>query len=171
MAPDISFGDFASKISGERFDYNNIPGFLGMYGLSATGNRYEDIRLVYKVFDETLLNNVRTPMVIEQLPAGISPLIEKHDTNTLRRGFLAMGGFRVMDFYVSSRNPFDVIAEFESQATVLEGRKEKVRRDYDAFIHSLLMGSPPIALMCLSVDKIISFLLEDNSIMDHRIYM
>ena len=118
---------------------------------------------VYKLFKKKLIVNQKTPIIISDLPAGISPLIQKKTQGKLCRSYLVANGATLMEYAIGENDPEKLEQELTKQR---KKQADRYLRDDSALLHAYRMGMPLIGSIFLGIDRIIPALVGVENIND-----
>jgi lysyl-tRNA synthetase class 2 len=125
-------------------------------------------KLIDAIFGHTSEANYIQPTFITDYPVEMSPLTKKHRNNPelTERFELMVCGKEIANAYSELNDPVDQRARFEEQLKLSEkGDDEAMFIDQD-FLRALEYGMPPTSGMGVGMDRLVMFLIGQESIQE-----
>lgn len=118
--------------------------------------------LGYKYFKSKIVPTIINPTLVYNLPSGTSPFIStvNKESSIAIREILIINGMTIAEIYQNERDPFKQIEFLEKQFR----HKKNYKVDYSSYIHSQLYGSPIINVCFVSIDRLLSLLINQDDI-------
>ncbi len=167
----ISYIDELSKRAG--FDILNVETEkirekARTEGLSGW-NKLDRWRLIDKLFDKLIGDEIKNPTFVTDHPKAISPLAKGHREreDRVERFELFILGMEIANAFSELNDPIDQRKRFESQLKQREEGNTEIPSeiDYD-FIDALEYGMPPAGGIGFGIDRIVMLLTNQYSIRD-----
>lgn len=153
--PIVSFDDYYYQKCGAHYDWEALKSNNKIGGKMCTET--------YKLLKKDFFSDQISPIIITNLPAGISPLIHRKSDTVLSRSYLVANRATLMEFAIGESDP--IILEKELTAQALK-QGTRYLRDDSAFLHVHRMGMPSIASIFVGIDRIFPAFLNIENIND-----
>lgn len=147
--PVISFSEFFQCMTGMVY-HRESPEVMEL--IQGTADKSLSVKEVYKFFKQKLIPRQSAPIIVTDLPGGMSPLIQWKDEEFLYRSYLIVNGATLMEAAIGKSDVKELEKELNRQAEEEDGRK--IKRNYEAFLHANAMGIPETASLFISLDRI-----------------
>lgn len=158
--PVMTFEEYHERALGEPFAWDALATDNAAGG-SACAEAYKRLK-------RELVANQVDPVVITDLPAGMSPLIHRKREAVLCRSYLVANRATVAEFAIGENDPKILRRELSRQQ---REQGDRYPRDYEAFLHAYEMGMPRIASVFIGIDRIIAALLGLDGIGEFQMSM
>ncbi len=132
-------------------------------------NKLDRWRLIDKLFDKLIGDEIKNPAFVMDHPKAISPLAKAHreKQDRVERFELFVLGMEIANAFSELNDPIDQKKRFEEQLRQREQGNTEIppEIDYD-FINALEYGMPPAGGIGFGIDRIIMLLTDSHSIRD-----
>ncbi len=125
-------------------------------------------KLIDKIFERTVEDQLVQPTFVTDFPKLLSPLAKTHreDPDLVERFELLIAGYEVANAYSELNDPADQRERFLEQLREKErGDEEAMEMDED-FVRALEYGMPPTAGEGIGIDRLVMLLADTDTIRD-----
>ncbi len=129
------------------------------------------IKEIYKYFKTKIITHQIAPIVVTDLPAGISPLIENKNDHFLYRSYLIVNGATLMESSIGKTSAEELTDALTEQKKELEDKERQEKRDYSAFIHSHYYGMPRTTGLFIGLDRVFPAIFGIENIGEYHMKM
>lgn len=165
----VSFVDALKSKTGIDFD----PLDLERLRIWADGRHPELIevpsyKLLDKLFEMYVEEDLQNPTFVYDFPAIISPLAKKHRSKPglTERWDLYVAGMELAPAYSELNDPLDQRERFAEQARRRESGDDEAQRVDEDFLTALEHGMPPAAGLGIGIDRLAMIMLDQPTIRD-----
>lgn len=169
--PICTFDEFFAKKTGISYLNGDETQIYRILGIEKADSHEELVKEVYKFLKQKLLKEQKDPLILTDLPAGISPLIQRKSGETLYRGYLIVNGATLMESAIGQENTESLKEELWKQAEKRSDGAEKNMEKYQPFLHASALGYPKTASLFVGVDRFVSALCGIENIGDYQMRM
>lgn len=172
--PVCTFDEFFARKTGISYLNGDQAEIYGILGIEGTVSHEELVKEIYKFLKQKLLREEKDPLILTDLPSGISPLIQKKSDRTLYRSYLIVNGATLMESAVGQEDTDSLREELERQERERSenvGEMKKNMEKYQAFLHASALGYPRTASLFIGVDRAVSALCGIENIGDYQMRM
>lgn len=168
--PEVSFEEYIRSKGFPHFSIGQVETYPELPELGTfSGVEHLDAKLLYKWFKNVLIINQIQPILVTDMPSGISPLIARKDAYSLHRSYLVANGATLMEIAQSETEYEKVHAALLTQQQQKGG--DSYFCDYSALLHAYQMGIPPMCSLFVGLDRVIPALLGADSINQYSMYL
>ena len=129
------------------------------------------IKEVYKYFKNKMIVNQIEPIVITDLPSGISPLIQSKNEHCLYRSYLIVHGATLMESTIGKKDVEELTEALNRQKKLLATKGRQEERDFTTFLHAYRYGMPTTAGLFIGLDRIFPALFGIENIGEYYMKM
>ncbi|MBR5236977.1 MAG: hypothetical protein IKW06_06385 [Clostridia bacterium] len=129
------------------------------------------IKEIYKYFKTKIITKQIEPVIVSDLPAGISPLIQNKNEHFLYRSYLIVNGATLMESSVGKTNADELEAILARQKAELNEKGRQEKRDFTAFLHAHYYGMPTTTGLFIGLDRVFPAILEHENIGEYHMKM
>src|SRR5580692_10788947 len=125
-------------------------------------------KLVFELYDKTLMGQTVGPVFIYHYPTEVSPLARQslEDPTVTYRFELVIGGRELANGYSELNDPDEQAKRFEAEARAAAGGETEAHPADAAFVRALEFGLPPTSGIGIGIDRLIMLLAEVPAIRD-----
>jgi lysyl-tRNA synthetase, class II len=125
-------------------------------------------KLVFELYDKTLMGQTLGPVFIYHYPTEVSPLARQslEDPTVTDRFELVIGGRELANGYSELNDPDEQAKRFEAEARAAAGGETEAHPADAAFVRALEFGLPPTSGIGIGIDRLIMLLAEVPAIRD-----
>jgi lysyl-tRNA synthetase, class II len=125
-------------------------------------------KLVFELYDKTLMGQTLGPVFIYHYPTEVSPLARQslEDPTVTDRFELVIGGRELANGYSELNDPDEQAKRFEAEAAAAAGGDAEAHPADAAFVRALEFGLPPTSGIGIGIDRLIMLLAEVPAIRD-----
>lgn len=169
--PVCSFEDYFMEKTGISWEKSSEQEILRMLGKQQDCSSEELVKEIYKYLKQKLIAEQKDPLILTDLPAGVSPLIQKKTDKTLYRGYLIVNGATLMETAIGQEDVKGLEEQLRQQETGRTDYPDREMEKYRAFLHANALGYPRTASLFVSVDRFVSALCGIENIGDYQMKM
>ena len=132
-------------------------------------NKLDRWRLIDKLFDKLIGDEIKDPTFVLDHPKAISPLAKAHreKNDRVERFELFVLGMEIANAFSELNDPIDQKKRFEEQLKLREEGNTEIPPEIDKdFINALEYGMPPAGGIGFGIDRIVMLLTNQHSIRD-----
>ncbi len=132
-------------------------------------NKLDRWRLIDKLFDKLIGDEIKDPTFVLDHPKAISPLAKAHreKNDRVERFELFVVGMEIANAFSELNDPIDQKKRFEEQLKLREEGNTEIPPEIDKdFINALEYGMPPAGGIGFGIDRIVMLLANQHSIRD-----
>ena len=123
-------------------------------------------KIVAEIFETTTEKMLVQPTFVTGFPKEVSPLAKDHRSiaGFTEHADLVIAGLEIAPIYSELNDPEEQRRRFEQQAAVRAAGDEEVALPDEDFLEALAYGMPPAAGFGLGVDRLLTILLDQQSL-------
>ncbi len=132
-------------------------------------NKLDRWRLIDKLFDKLIGDEIKDPTFVLDHPKAISPLAKTHreKNDRVERFELFILGMEIANAFSELNDPIDQRKRFEDQLKQREEGNTEIPPEIDMdFVNALEYGMPPAGGIGFGIDRIVMLLTNQHSIRD-----
>jgi lysyl-tRNA synthetase, class II len=125
-------------------------------------------KLIFEIYDKTLMGQVLGPVFIYHYPTEVSPLARQSldDPTVTDRFELVIGGRELANGYSELNDPDEQARRFQAEAAAAAGGDAEAHPADNAFVRALEYGLPPTSGIGIGIDRLIMLFAEVPAIRD-----
>ena len=123
-------------------------------------------KIVAEIFEATTEKVLVQPIFVTGFPKEVSPLAKDHRSiaGFTEHADLVIAGLEIAPIYSELNDPAEQRRRFEQQAAIRAAGDEEVALPDEDFLEALAYGMPPAAGFGLGVDRLLTILLDQQSL-------
>jgi lysyl-tRNA synthetase, class II len=125
-------------------------------------------KLIFEIYDKTLMGQTLGPVFIYHYPTEVSPLARQSldDPTVTDRFELVIGGRELANGYSELNDPDEQARRFKAEAAAAAGGDAEAHPADNAFVRALEYGLPPTSGIGIGIDRLIMLFAEVPAIRD-----
>jgi lysyl-tRNA synthetase, class II len=130
--------------------------------------RWGSGKLIFEIYDKTLMGQILGPVFIYHYPTEVSPLARQSldDPTVTDRFELVIGGRELANGYSELNDPDEQARRFQAEAAAAAGGDAEAHPADNAFVRALEYGLPPTSGIGIGIDRLIMLFAEVPAIRD-----